>query len=334
MDDMNKEERVLIEELHQDLVLWAAKVGEIKSRKCLTDPALSQANIVLPEYVDSISSSDMSESKSNEDNEEHAPLILNDLLRINFKNLHYAVETVRLSAKMMEKLQQQPYKPYYYACRTSKSNRYGANSPLSYHIQRHDNHLHKAWHYEVLENGTIPAHVFHHIDNPLEYSIVEVFCGIRNNSPLNSEDNSLLSAGHALYNEVQGHDEWKIAILGVKIHRFMQTLEVSWDDWVNGDIQLPPDELDHIQQRIFLAHEGWHMPDAFEAWREDFEIRNAFNSCTEKCIMKPEEEDGLEVLIPQGIVFAKTGHLKSLLPAHPSCEDPSFVYQELYPVWG
>ncbi|PBK85258.1 hypothetical protein ARMGADRAFT_1087710 [Armillaria gallica] len=63
MDDVNKQECVLIEELHQDLVLQAAK-----------------ANIMLPEYMDSISSSDMSESESEEDNEEHVPLILNDLL--------------------------------------------------------------------------------------------------------------------------------------------------------------------------------------------------------------------------------------------------------------
>ncbi len=71
----------------------------------------------------------------------------------------------------------------------------------------------------------------------------------------------------------------------------MQTLDVFWDNWVHSDVQLPLDELDHIQQCIFPTHKGWHMPDAFEAWREDFQIRNAFNSCVEKCIMKPEEEE-------------------------------------------
>lgn len=124
------------------------------------------------------------------------------------------MEIVCLSAKMAEKLQQQLYKPYYYACWMSESNKYRANSTLSYHIYQYDDHLHKAWHYEVLENGTIPAHV----DNLLEYSIVEVFCRIHDNSTLYSEDNSLLPAGHILYDEVRGHDEWKITVLSVKIH--------------------------------------------------------------------------------------------------------------------
>lgn len=61
-------------------MLWVAKVGKIISRKYLTDPILLQAKIMLPEYMDSISSSDMSESESSEDDEEHAPLILNNLL--------------------------------------------------------------------------------------------------------------------------------------------------------------------------------------------------------------------------------------------------------------
>ncbi|SJL17806.1 uncharacterized protein ARMOST_21368 [Armillaria ostoyae] len=240
MQDVNKEERVMIEKLHQDLVLRAAK-----------------ASVTLPACEDSISSSDTSESESDDDEEEHAPLILNDLLRANLKNSHYVVETVRLSAKTAKKLQQQPYEPYYYACRTSESNQYGANSALSYLIRRHDDHLRNAWHYEVLENGTIPAHVFHHVDNPLEYAVVEVFHGIRDNSPLYAEDNSLLSTEHNLYDGLHGHDEWKIAMLGIKIYGFMWKMDVCWDHWVHGEMLLPPDELDRchacsVSKRVIL----------------------------------------------------------------------------------
>ncbi|SJL18085.1 uncharacterized protein ARMOST_21657 [Armillaria ostoyae] len=279
MDDVNKEERVLIEELQQELVLRAAKT-----------------NIMLPEYVDSISSSDMSESESDEDYEEHTPLKLSDLLWANLKNSHYVLETVHLSTKTAERLREQPYEPYYYV----------ANSALSYLIQRHNDHLREACHYEVLENGTIPAHVFHHVDNPLEYAVVEMFRGIRGNSPLYSEDNSLLSAGHTLYDGLRGHDEWKIAVLGVKIHRFMRTMDVRWNHWEQGDVQLPLDELDRIQQHISLAHEGWHMPGAFEAWQEDFEIRDISDSCAKRRIMRPDsEEDRPEELVPRGIVFTR-----------------------------
>ncbi len=144
----------------------------------------------------------MSESKSNDNEEEHALLILNDLLRANIKNSHYVVVMVHLSTKTEEKLQQQPYKPYYYACQMSESNQYGANSALSYLICRHDDHCHNAWHYEVLENGTIPSHIFHHVDNPLEYTIVNVFQGIQDDSLLDPEDNSLLAAGNALYDKL------------------------------------------------------------------------------------------------------------------------------------
>ncbi|KAK0429604.1 hypothetical protein EV421DRAFT_1914363 [Armillaria borealis] len=60
-------------------------------------PPLASANIMLPEYVDSISSSNMSESESNEDYKEHTPLILNGLLQANLKNSHYVLEMAIVS---------------------------------------------------------------------------------------------------------------------------------------------------------------------------------------------------------------------------------------------
>ncbi|KAK0183756.1 hypothetical protein F5146DRAFT_1147170 [Armillaria mellea] len=219
MDDMNPREPEQTKEVQRDLVLQAAK----------------QASLTPPDYAESDSSSETSKSKS-EDEFEHAPLLLNDLLWANLKNLHYVVETVCLSTKTSERLQQQPYEPYYYECCTSKSNQYRANSALSYLIRRHDDHLRNAWHYEVLENGTIPEHVFHHVNNPLEYSVVEIFWGIRDNSPLYSEDNSLLSAEHPLYDGLWGHDEWKIAMLGTKIYGYMRKMDVCWEHWMQAEV--------------------------------------------------------------------------------------------------
>ncbi|PBK85963.1 hypothetical protein ARMGADRAFT_1035944 [Armillaria gallica] len=154
-----------------------------------------QANVMLPEFTDSVYSSDMSKSESDKEDKEHAPLILDDLLRANIKNSHYVVETCN------------------------------------------------AWHFEVLENGTIPSHVFHHVDNPLEYAVVNVFQGIRDNSPLEPEDNR--------------HDEWKITMLGIKIYGLMRKMDMSWNHWVHGDMHPSPSELDQIQQQLFLAHDGW-----------------------------------------------------------------------------
>ncbi|PBK90361.1 hypothetical protein ARMGADRAFT_1082643 [Armillaria gallica] len=261
------------QELHQELVLRAAK-----------------ASIMLLEYTDSIYSSETSKSESDEDDEEHAPLILNDLLQANIKNSHYAVEM--------------PYEPYYYACRMSESNQYGANSTLSYLIRRHDDHQRHAWHFKILENGIIPSHIFHHVNNPLEYAVVDVFQEIRDNSPLELEDNSLLAAGNALYDELRGHDEWKIAMLGIKIYRLMCKMDMNWNHWVHGDAQPSPSELDQIQRQLFLAHDGWQVPKEFEDWKDKFITRDVSDSCAGRHIMKPDEEDMPEGLIPHGIVFA------------------------------
>ncbi len=102
MEDVNKKERVLIEELHQELMLQAAKVGKLICRLYQANPVSLQASIMLPEYTDSIYSLDTSESESNEDEEEHAPLILNNLLWANIKNSYYTVEMVCLSTRMAE----------------------------------------------------------------------------------------------------------------------------------------------------------------------------------------------------------------------------------------
>ncbi|KAK0239387.1 hypothetical protein EDD85DRAFT_787678 [Armillaria nabsnona] len=304
MQDVNKEEGVFMEELHQELMLRAAKVGKFISRLYHANSVSRQASVMLPEYTDSIYSSDTSESESDEDDEEHAPLILNDLLWANIKNSHYVVETVRLSAKTVERLQQQPYEPYYYACQMSESDQYGANSTLSYLICRHDDHRRNAWHYEVLENSTIPSHVFHHVDNPLEYAVVDVFRGIRDNSTLDPEDNSLLAAGNTLYDELRGHDEWKIAMLGIKIYGFMHKMDVNWNHWVHSDARFSPSELDQIQQQILLAHHGWHVPEEFKDWKDEFVTREVSDNCAGRHIMKPDEEDiMLEGLIPRGILL-------------------------------
>lgn len=222
---------------------------------------------------------------------------------------------MRLSAKTTETLSLQPYEPYYYACKTNEHNEYRENSALSYLIRRHDDHLRGAWHYEVLENGTIPLHVFHHVDNPLEYTIVKAFRGIKDNSPLCLEDNSLISVGHKLYDGLRGHDEWKIAMLGVKIHSFICWLDVQWEHWVQGDMLLHEEALDRVREHIFLAHHKWRANGDYEEWKAAFEVREGLDNCRERRIGKPDrDENRPEGLMPHAIVLASRDELNPYLP--------------------
>ncbi len=80
-------------------------------------------------------------------------------------------------------------------------------------------------------------------------------------------------------------------MLGIKIYRFMHKMDVNWNHWVHGDAWPSPSELDQIQQQLFLAHNGWQVPEEFEDWKDKFVTQDILDSCAGRHIMKPDEED-------------------------------------------
>ncbi|KAK0435658.1 hypothetical protein EV421DRAFT_1908529 [Armillaria borealis] len=100
-----------------------------------------------------------------------------------------------------------------------------------------------------MDNGPLSPPPYHSAEYPFRFQIIHHFQGANDNSPLHDEFNGLIPPTHEKYSNIRGTEEFKILTLAIKVHEFLQDLDVEVADWSVGHPRMTQEELENMRAR-------------------------------------------------------------------------------------